>query len=130
MASAYAEAQLRLFVEHTPAAVAMFDREMRYVLFSRRWLTDYGLADQDIVGRSRYEVFADIPERWRKLHQRVLAGSVERCEEDPDVPVLLSSGHPESEAENRLQGERPSGFIQKPYRPADLVDQVRAAIGR
>ena len=48
----------------------------------------------------------------------------------PDVPVLLSSGHPESEAENRLQGERPSGFIQKPYRPADLVDRVKAAIGR
>lgn len=77
------EEQLRLFVKHAPAGVAMFDREMRYVVASDRWRTSYGLADADIAGRSHYDIFPDLPERWKIIHQRCLAGAVEACEEDP-----------------------------------------------
>lgn len=34
------KAQLGLLIQHTPAAVAMFDRELRYLAYSERWLTD------------------------------------------------------------------------------------------
>jgi PAS domain S-box-containing protein len=77
------EQKLRLFIEHAPAAIAMFDLDMRYMSVSQRWLTDYELGDQDIIGRSHYEIFPEIPERWRKVHQRGLAGAIEKCEEDP-----------------------------------------------
>ncbi len=77
-----AEAQLRLFVKHVPAGVAMFDREMRHLVTSDRWLTSYGLAGQDITGRSHYEVFPDLPDRWKVIHQNCLAGAMEVCEED------------------------------------------------
>jgi PAS domain S-box-containing protein len=77
------ETQWQLFVEHSPAAIAMFDREMRYVAVSDRWLTDYGLVGQNLIGRSHYEVFPEIPDRWKAIHQHCLTGDVAACEEDP-----------------------------------------------
>jgi PAS domain S-box-containing protein len=77
------EAQLRLFVKHSPAGVAMFDRQMRYMLVSDRWLESYGLGAQNIVGRSHYDIFPELPDRWKQIHQRCLAGAVEMCQEDP-----------------------------------------------
>jgi PAS domain S-box-containing protein len=68
------EERLRLFVMHAPAAIAMFDRNMRYIAASRRWMTDFGLGGQDITGRSHYEVLPEIPESIRAVHRRGLAG--------------------------------------------------------
>ena len=77
------EAQLRLFAEHVPASLAMLDTDMRYLVVSNRWLEEYGLAGQQLIGRSHYEVFPEIPERWKEIHRRCLAGAVERSAEDP-----------------------------------------------
>jgi PAS domain S-box-containing protein len=76
------EARLNLFIAHAPAPLAMFDRDLRYVAASSRWLADYGLEGQDIIGRSHYQAFPDIPERWKAVHRRALAGEVVRAEED------------------------------------------------
>ncbi|MDO9213946.1 MAG: PAS domain S-box protein [Methylococcales bacterium] len=76
------EEKLRLFIHYSPSAIAMFDRDMRYLAHSHRWLIDYGLDEQTLVGRSHYEVFPDLPERWKEIHQRSLAGAIEKCERD------------------------------------------------
>lgn len=76
------EEKLQLFIDHAPAALAMFDRNMHYVAASRRWMSDYRVGDADIIGRSHYDVFPEIPERWRAVHRRGLAGEVVRSEED------------------------------------------------
>lgn len=75
---------LSLFIAEAPAAIAMFDREMRYLAASRRYVADYGLPPGIVlIGRSHYEVHPDIPQRWRDIHARVLAGETESCDEDP-----------------------------------------------
>lgn len=78
----YREWLARFFVEHTSIPAAIFDTEMRYLIVSQRWLKDYRLGEQDIIGRSHYEVFPEIPQCWKEVHQRCLAGAVETCEED------------------------------------------------
>ena len=76
------EERLRLFIEHAPASLAMFDRQLRYLSASRRWLADYRLGDQELLGQCHYDVFPEISEEWKRVHQRALAGEVVRAEAD------------------------------------------------
>src|SRR5215469_10861459 len=76
------EELLRIFVKNVPAGVAMLDRNMRYLQVSDRWCGDYSLDSSQVLGRSHYEVFPDIPERWKEVHRRALAGETLRAEED------------------------------------------------
>jgi len=76
------EELLRVFVKNVPAAVAMLDRNMRYLQVSDRWCTDYLSGRQQILGRSHYEIFPDMPERWKEVHRRALQGETLRADED------------------------------------------------
>jgi len=75
-------ALIRTFVEHSPAAIAMFDRTMHYLLASRRWREDYGFGDRDIIGQCHYDLNPDLPPHWKAIHQRCLAGAIERSDEE------------------------------------------------
>jgi diguanylate cyclase (GGDEF)-like protein/PAS domain S-box-containing protein len=76
------EALLHLFIEHAPAALAMFDREMRYLAVSRRWAEDHSVDARDLIGRLHYEVNPEVSERWKEAHRRGLAGEEQRVNED------------------------------------------------
>ena len=76
------EELLRLFIDQAPVPIAMFDREMRYIAASCRWVTDYGIADRSWRGVSHYELIPDVPDRWREVHQRALRGEIVTDDDD------------------------------------------------
>ena len=76
------EELLKIFVKHVPAAVAMLDCDMRYLQVSDRWCVDFSLDSSQLLGRSHYEIFPDIPDRWKQILRRTLAGETLRADED------------------------------------------------
>ena len=86
------EERLRLLVEYAPVALAMLDRDRRFLAVSRRWLRDFGHEGSDVLGRHFDEVLPGAPDRWREAHRRALAGEVAAAGEDavarPDGPVV------------------------------------------
>jgi two-component system sensor kinase FixL len=73
--------QLGHFVEQAPAAMAMFDRDMRYLAASARW-RDIHLLPRDLAGKSHYQSGPQIKEEWRVAHRRGLAGETVASEKD------------------------------------------------
>lgn len=67
---------LEQFLAFTPQAAAIFDMNMCYVAVNPAWLDQYGLHDTALIGRNHYEVFPEVPQRWRDIHQRCLKGEV------------------------------------------------------
>jgi PAS domain S-box-containing protein len=76
---------IALEIEEAPIAMAIFDRQMRYLSVSGRFKSDYGVEGQDLIGRLHYDVFPEVPERWKDAHRRALAG--ESLSEPEDLLV-------------------------------------------
>lgn len=73
----------QIFIEQAPTAIAMLDKNMVYLAVSKRWLKDYKLDEQDVIGRSHYDVFPEIGDDWKKDHRECLKGAINICDEAP-----------------------------------------------
>ncbi|MBW4890919.1 PAS domain S-box protein [Mucilaginibacter sp. HMF5004] len=77
--------QLISFIEFSPAAIAIFDKDMRYIAASNIWKRDYKLERKNIIGVSHYDIFPESSLRWKEFHQRGFAGEVVSNPEDSYV---------------------------------------------
>lgn len=73
--------QTKLFIDQAPSSIAMFDREIRYIAASKNWYHDYKITDANIIGKSHYEIFPEIGDKWKKIHQECLNGAVNKNDE-------------------------------------------------
>ena len=69
-------------IKHNSSSVAVHDKDLNYIYVSRRYLDDYNVKQQDIIGKHHYEVIPDVPQKWREVHQRALKGEVLGKDED------------------------------------------------
>lgn len=76
------EDRMRYIIQHDPNAIVILDSDLRYIAFSERYLRDYNVQEEDLLGKYHYDVFTDMPERFKEAHQRVLAGAIESNDDD------------------------------------------------
>ncbi|MGE5498804.1 MAG: response regulator, partial [Syntrophothermus sp.] len=73
---------LKNYVKHAKNAIAIFDRNMQYLYYSDKYIADYNLEWRDLTGLSHYDVFPEIPYRWKTIHRAALKGEVLSAVED------------------------------------------------
>ncbi|MCF8257187.1 MAG: PAS domain-containing protein [Flavobacteriales bacterium] len=77
------ELAIRSMVRNMPMEVAMFDREMRYLVVSEEWAATMDMSEDSILGRHMYDLSPHLPDRWREAHQRGLKGETMSNEGEP-----------------------------------------------
>ena len=75
--------QRHQILDNSPGAIAVFDRDMRFLVANRQFVRDTGSCDRRLLGRCLYEVFPEISGRWKRICSRCLTGDSEQCDEDP-----------------------------------------------
>ncbi|MGE0090302.1 MAG: PocR ligand-binding domain-containing protein [Bacteroidales bacterium] len=73
---------MRYVIEHNQSAVAIHDKDLKYIYVSQRYLNDYKVKEKNIIGKHHYEVFPDLPQKWRDVHQKALSGEISRADND------------------------------------------------
>lgn len=76
------EHTLKLFIEQAPSAIALLDKELKYIAASNKWLEDYNIVGKNIIGVSHYEIFPEINDEWKGFHLRSLQGEILSKNED------------------------------------------------
>ncbi len=74
---------LDYIINHNKSGVAVHDKEMNYIYVSQKYIEQYRLKETDIIGKNHYDVFPDLPQRWKDVHKRVLNGEVISKDRDP-----------------------------------------------
>jgi len=73
---------MNYIIDHANSAVAVHDKNMKYIYVSQNYLDQYKIKDKNIIGKHHYDVFPDLPQKWRDIHQRVLKGEILSAEDD------------------------------------------------
>src|SRR5262249_17454760 len=117
------DSTVRRFVQAAPMAMAMYDKEMRVLMASRGWIEERALPEEEVLGRSMYDLMPWLPEKWRTVHRQVLRGESMKHDRDeferPDGRIgwLKWSAAPWRDADGQIGGvvvmhEDVTSFVQ------------------
>ena len=68
--------QLQQIITNAPVAMVMCDRQLVVFAHSNKWLNDYNLQGQSIIGQQLNQILPDMPKHWQELHHRGLQGEI------------------------------------------------------
>lgn len=73
---------LNYIIENDRTAVAVHDKELRYVYVSQKYIDEFDLRDKKLIGEKAYDLFPDTPKKWKETYNRALEGEVVQKSED------------------------------------------------
>ncbi len=76
---------MKYIIEHNNGGIAVHDLNMNYIYVSQHYLDEYGISKEDVIGKNHYDIFPDLPEKWKKVHQLAMQGIISSAKDDPYV---------------------------------------------
>jgi len=77
----YRKELLQYIISHSDQAVVVLDKNLNYVYVSDKFC-DLFKVNKDIIGKHHYDVFPDLPQKFRDAHQKALKGETLSCDRD------------------------------------------------
>ncbi len=73
-----------LFLKFSPGAVAMFDKDMKYIMVNANWYKDYNLDGVELIGESHFEIFPELKNDESRVedYNKVLKGESVRKDKE------------------------------------------------
>lgn len=72
----------RIFVEQAPNALAMIDKDLRYLALSNKWCVAYGLDASEVVGTGVLDTLPGDRNKWREHLNEASRGRTVHCDEE------------------------------------------------
>ena len=73
---------LRYVLENSFSSVAVMDKDMNYMFVSQNFLENFRITEKDITRMNHYKLFPNLPDIFKSVHNRVLAGETISSEEE------------------------------------------------
>ncbi|MFA7055527.1 MAG: HD domain-containing phosphohydrolase, partial [Acholeplasmataceae bacterium] len=70
--------------------IAIFDSNMNYVFVSDKFKDENNISNENIIGKNHYDLFPEIPEKFREIHQKSLKGETFSSDRDS---IVRQDGH-------------------------------------
>ncbi|WP_316791813.1 PAS domain-containing protein [Pedobacter frigoris] len=69
----------KILITQFPLAVAMLDKQMNYLVFSKQWAFDFRFTNVELIGHSIFDFFPGTTEDLEKVRGKYLSGGIAHC---------------------------------------------------
>ncbi|MBS3915480.1 MAG: PAS domain S-box protein [Bacteroidetes bacterium] len=66
----------QILVAEAPQSMCMLDKNLCMLTATKRWLETYKIDANNYKGKSLYELFPNVEDKWKKVHQECLKGKI------------------------------------------------------
>ncbi|GAB4107874.1 PAS domain-containing protein [Echinicola sediminis] len=73
--------QQHLFIKHAPAALAMFDTDLKYLSASQKWMQDFNIKEEKLLHSLLTDTFPEAKEKMEEIRSFCLIGDKHQEEE-------------------------------------------------